>query len=133
MNREAVARELVAVVKLLADESSSSIDGVNNIKARKFVNMLLNKHTHGVFKDEAWHPVQETFRALREAGVEFVITSSDYTKNEKGVPNAKEWKLEFPFVNDKGKSTVLYGIIRASGMGPMDDILAKYDIVTYAS
>jgi hypothetical protein len=126
---EEVAGELVRVAKLLI--AGSPLDGMNKTKAVKVVNKLIDKHTHGFFSDDYWLPVKNIFKDMVEAGIEGVVTKTEYIKNEAGVPIRKEWKFEIEFINNTGKQTVLYGNITASGAGSEKDPLDRYDVTAY--
>ena len=117
--------------KVAAD--TNPLDGMDKAKASKFVNRIMDKHTKGFFSDDTWAPVKRIFSDLLSAGVNGVITSTEYGKDDKGVPNSKTWKFEVEFNNNRGKPTKLYGIVRASGAGSVDDVLGTYDLVAYAS
>lgn len=131
MNRIAVINELKRIAQTL--EGSTSLNGMSKIKALKTVNEVLRTHTHGMFHDENWHPVHETFRLLDQIGVNYVLVNTKYDQDSRGNPKTKTWKLEFPFVDDKGKEKVLYGQIIADGCGPISDVLSSYDLVAYAN
>jgi len=128
-----VAKELVAVSRLVAEDGSPGLNGMNNREARKFVNKLLDRHTRGLFSDQYWTPVTKTFKELGSHGVEYSITKREYLEDRNGSPSAKVWTFEMEFVNDKGRATKLYGRITASGAGTVEDPLSRYDLVAFAS
>jgi hypothetical protein len=127
-----IALELLKVAKLLAADASP-LDGMSKNKASKFVNNILDKHTHGIFSDDYWSPVKRMFEDMKKAGIEGVVTKADYVKNDAGIPASKQWKFEIEFMNDRGKPTTLYGNITAAGAGSVQDPLDKYDVVAYVS
>jgi hypothetical protein len=128
-----LSSEPVKLAKELMAGTGLGLEGVSNNKAKKFLNDLMARHTKGVFKDDSWEPVHALFEEFKKQNINYTIVSTEYKDNERGTPTAKEWRVEFDFTNDKGRPTKLYGMIRASGMGTLDDVLARYDIVSYVS
>ena len=130
-----VARELVAVARLLLsdEEGSPGLNGMKNREARKFVFQLLHRYTKGFFKDDYWQPITKTFKLLQQHGIDYVIQSTQYYEDDRGNPNAKVWRFEVDFVNDKGRLTTLYGTITASGAGTVADPLGRYDVTAVIS
>lgn len=128
-----IARELVSVVKILADDLSPGLNGMSNREARKFVNTLLQRHTRGFFRDDHWKPIHKTFKELDRHGIDYSIEKTQYDKDESGNPSSKTWSVETHFENDKGRRTTIYIHIEASGAGSIDDPLDRYDVVAYAN
>jgi hypothetical protein len=128
MTTDDMAKELVAVARMVAEEGSPGLNGMNNREARKFVSQLLHRHTKGFFKDEYWQPVTATFKELSRHGVDYVVTETQYYQDDRGNPSSKVWRFEVEFVNDKGRMTKLYGTITAAGAGTVQDLLSRYDV-----
>jgi len=130
-----IARELVSGVE------PSALNGMSKREAKKFVNGLLSWGTKGFFTDDNWRPVHDAFKRLRDHGVDYTLTKAEYRTSrdrEKmyghgAMPDAKEWKFEIEFENERGRPATLYGIIVASGAGSVEDPLDRYDIVAYVS
>ena len=62
------------------------------------------------------------------------FTSAKYRDpNDRGMDTTKEWKFEVRFINKRGRQQTLTGVVTASGSGPKDDPLARYDVSAYAS
>jgi hypothetical protein len=129
----ALAKKLVAVAWLVADEGSPGLNSMKNREARKFVNRLLDMHTKGFFKDDYWRPITRTFKELAEHGIFYEVNKTEYLKDNEGRPNAKIWSFSIDFFNDKGRKTTLYGTITASGAGSVEDPLDRYDVTAYVS
>jgi hypothetical protein len=124
-----VAAEILKIAKAL---TAGSLDGMSTLKAKKIINKTMEPHTKGMFRDEYWKPVHDIFKAFESAGIDYVLSSAKYENDSRGNPSSKRWSLEFHFTNDKGKETVIYGVIVASGAGSVDKPLDVYDIVAYA-
>jgi len=124
------ASELIRVAKSLV----ANLQGMKKPQAVKFVNGLLSRHTKGFFSDQDWGEIRRrVWDVLDAEGIEYVVTKSEYINkdNQTGMPTGKQWRFEISFQNDKGKPTVLYGTVTASGAGSVDDPLSRYDIVAY--
>ncbi len=121
------------VVKIARSLLASPLDGMNKPRAVKLVNNILHRHTSGLFRDEDWSHVNKLFDVLRNEGIDYELTDAKYTQNEKGVPTAKTWRFTIEFTNDRGRPTILYGIITAAGAGSVEYPLDRYDLVAYVS
>jgi hypothetical protein len=111
----------------------SILDGLPRRKAVALVNAVLGKApTAGYFRDEYWQGIKAIWKTLEHEKISFGITKSDY-EHENGRPVRKVWKFEVEFTNDKGKRDTVYGHVVAGGAGPVDDPLARYDVVAYAN
>jgi len=136
MDNRKVANELVKIAQSL---NGSALDGMSKQRAKTLLGKIFGKYSKGLFSDDNWRPVHQIFKALENEGIDYVLTSAEYGTSSGGrgigvkMPDNKTWKFEIPFRNDRGKETVLYGIIIASGAGSIDDPLSKYDVVAYAS
>lgn len=113
--------------------SSTGLNGMTIQAAKKFVNGLLSRHTKGLFKDTSWEPIHKTFAELSRHGIELSKESNRYVTDEKGTPTSKRWEFQIEFVNQKGRDSVLYGVVVASGAGSVADPLDRYDVVAYVS
>ena len=111
----------------------SALDGFSKVKAKNHVNQIMSRNTKGFFTDEYWKPINEIFSELNNANITYYMEKAEYQQNEKGTPIAKRWVVKIPFMNDKGKESVLYGSIVASGAGSVEDPLSRYDVVAYVS
>jgi len=132
-----LAKEIVKLAKEVISESDlmekNGLNGMSKVQAKRFVNGLLAKHTKGLFRDESWVPINKTFRELLNQNVLYELTETRYHQDDRGEPNSKDWRFEIPFVNDKGRETILYGIITAHGAGTVEDPLSRYDITAYVT
>lgn len=112
--------------------SPSSLDGMSNEQARNFVRKTAKNAYHtGLYKDEFWEGPNNIKKAFNEAGIEYETLSADYHNwppIDTMKSSSKDWKLAFPFVNNKGKKTILYGTITAAGAGSVQDPLDRYDM-----
>jgi len=114
-------------------EEISAINEMSKQRAKTYVNKLMGKHSKGIFSDEYWSPVQNIFKDLSEANIDYVVGKTEYKKDDKGVPTSKRWTLTISFIDKNGKEQKLTALIIASGAGSVEDPLDKYDIVAYAN
>jgi hypothetical protein len=98
-------------------------------RAQKIINNILGMNSNGFHKDENWAPIHQIFLQLNKKEIDFILISANYENDN----SRKVWKIEFPFLNDKGKETILYGQVIASGAGMVSNPLEIYDIVGYCS
>jgi len=119
-------------IKIAEENKVSAIDGMSKQRAKTYINKLMEKHSKGFFDDISWNPVNKILKDMREDEIDF-YTDSVYKKNEEGKSNSKKWTLTISFINNKGKEQKLVGYIIASGVGPDEDLLDRYDIVAYVS
>lgn len=129
----------VAYRYLKAEQAEKNVlDGLSRRKALTLVNAVMDKApTGGFFRDEYWQGIKAVWKALEAADIAFGITKSDY-EYESGeahgrTPIRKVWTFEVPFVNEKGRQEIIYGRVVAGGAGSVDDPLARYDVVAYAT
>ena len=114
------------------------LNGLTRRKALSLVNAVMDKApTAGFFRDEYWQGIKAVWRALDAANIPYGITKSDY-EYESGEahgqrPIRKVWTFEVPFANEKGKQDIIYGRVVAGGAGSVEDPLARYDVVAYAT
>lgn len=127
-----LARKLISLANDLMGMEPSALDGKTKKAATDMINKIMDPPS-GIFRDEYWQGVTQVKKNLEKAGIFFIQTSAEYKRNSKGVDVSKEWKLEFPFKDNTGKSVTVYGVIIASGAGSADDPLSSYDVVAYAS
>jgi len=125
-----IAKQLLKIAAILVNP----LNGMRKQKATKVVNKLMADASKGLFSDSYWRGVKQVWEALDRAGIPYTIMSNKYTQDKvTGNPNAKEWKFEIEFANERGRLHKLYGRLVASGAGPIDDPLERYDITVYAS
>jgi len=110
-----------------------ALNGMNRVKAARTVNNILSPHTKGFFKDNSWEAVGVIWKALTDASIDWTMEGSQYDHNRDNVPTSKTWKFKVDFINDKGRPTILYGIVTAAGAGSIEDPLDRYDLVAYVS
>jgi hypothetical protein len=129
-----VARRLLAMAKeIVAIDEVNALNGLRIQTAKRYVNKILAQYSKGMFSDQSWEGVNRVWKAMDDNGINYTMTGAEYQKNESGIPVRKQWKFEVEFWNEKGRMVKIYGIMIASGAGTMDDILSKYDIITYVS
>lgn len=114
-------------------EEPNPLNGLTKNQATKFVNELIYSHTKGFFTDQSWRPVNSIRDAMNKAQLDWNMTDNNYTHNENGIPEGKNWEFEVRFWNRRGVKTILYGHIRAAGAGSVEDPLEKYDLVAYVN
>jgi len=120
--------------KKIAQVKPNPLDGKSNQQARVIINrkIIPQDKITGFFSDESWQGVQQIWNAFSEAGLDWNIMDSDYYPTNYGRPmGVKIWKIEINFTNNKGKPTILYGTVTASGAGTIYDPLSRYDITAY--
>lgn len=109
------------------------LDGKSNQSARNMVNKIIHPYTVGFFSDQYWEPVNQIRDALDQAGLSWSFTNNRYTHDEQGRPNGKEWTFKVEFSNNRNRGTTLWGIIKATGAGTIEEPLSRYDLVAYVS
>lgn len=110
---------------------SDSLNGYTKKKAQSKVNRILADLSKGFFTDSGWVPVHAIWKNLDSAGINPIITGSAY---DNAYPaKYKRWKFEIFFKNDKGRDSILYGVITAHGAGSNIDPLSRYDLTAYVS
>jgi len=113
---------------------TNPLDGKSNQQARNLVNrkIIPQDSIRGFFSDDSWEGVRQIWTAFDNAGLNWGVTDSNYYPTSDGHPmGGKTWNVEIKFTNNKGKPTVLGGIITAAGAGTVEDPLGRYDIVVY--
>lgn len=113
-------------------EAKNPLDGMSTSQAKKILNnkVIPHEQIQGFFSDDSWQGIQQVWNAFNTAGIDWGITGSDYS-NDQGVPNGRTWQVEVNFTDRKGKPSKVYGVVRASGAGSVEDPLDRYDIVSY--
>lgn len=94
--------------------------------AKNRINTILSQSTKGLFSDDSWIPVNNTWKALREAGFEVDVQSTRYGQDDKGNPKEKVW-----LITVSGHGFSFPGILTAHGAGTVADPLSMYDISAY--
>ena len=117
-----------------ANMEKNPFDGQRKQKVLNTLNAILGRHTKGQFRDSYWAPIQAIRADLDRENIpaEALEGSGTYEK-ENGVDVRKVWRYKVPFLNQNGRPDAVYISITASGAGPVDDPLAVYDVVAYAS
>lgn len=88
--------------------------------------ILKGKYKTGIYSDDYWQGKNDVINALSNNNIPYVMTDSKYSPE---FPNTwKKWYFDIPFFNNKLKEDKLYMTITASGAGPVDDPLDRYDI-----
>jgi len=127
------AEEIIGIDELEESTKTNPLDGMTKVKAVRTIRNLIYKYTKGIFSDTDWSNVNKIFAELNANNIPYVIKSADYRHNDAGVSVAKVWKFEIEFLNDRGRPSILYGYVTASGSGSVQDPLSKYDIVAIVS
>jgi len=128
------ASELLRIAKSIIGGDVNTLNGISNQAAKRYVNRILSEHTKGFFHDQSWEGVSRVWKALDDNGIDWTMTGNEYQKDgPSGMPTRKQWKFEVNFVNNKSRLVTLYGVLIASGAGSVDDVLSKYDLVSYVS
>jgi len=128
------AQELVRMARsMMAGDEPNGLNGMSKNEARKFVNALLSRHTKGFFDDQYWRPINNSFKEMDIHNVPYDLKKAEYRHDRNGNPSSKVWVFEIEFVNNRGRDTTLYGTMTASGGGPVDDPLERYDVTAYVN
>ena len=112
----------------LAQETVNPLNGRSNQSAKNYIYKLIHDLTKGIYSDQSWEAVNAIWKRLDDNNIENYLTDTQYYKDEQGLPSSKVWRFEIPFVNNKGKPTILHGILTAHGAGSVKYPLDKYDI-----
>ena len=116
---------------------SEPLDGKSKTNAKNWVLSKINKYTKGFFSDEYWQPIQKVFAELDKQGLNWVPMGNQYDAeyvtlhdgSRYNVPVRKVWTFAITFINNRDKIDALYGRIVASGAGPAESPLDRYDVV----
>jgi len=106
----------------------SALDGKTKIAAKKFLYQIIGNRFNGFFNDQGWRPVKWFYDELNKKNIDWKSKENFYTKDKKGQPIRKTWKMEISFLDNKGKRQTLYGNIVAAGAGSVNDPFDKYDM-----
>ena len=106
----------------------SALNGKSKQSARNFIYKVVGDMTKGFFRDEDWSNVSAIWKRLDEYHIENNLVSTEYFKDERGELAGKTFKFEVPFVNNKGKPSILYGTLTAHFAGTVLDPTSVYDI-----
>jgi len=117
------------------------LSGMTKRAAARYVNKMLDKYGKaGIFRhDTSWRPVKILFDELDREGIRWELKSAKYDISPSArdvgqkVPDNKTWRFEVSFINDRGRINKLYGVVIASGAGPVEDPLDSYDLIAYVS
>ena len=112
---------------------SVGIEGKSKAAAKKYIYKLVGRSLDGFFRDEFWTPINRFWKTLHNNKITFAIDSAKYRKDKRGVPDAKIWKFQIPFEDNRGKKATIYGSITAAGAGSVKDPLDKYDVTLVLS
>lgn len=113
---------------------TSPLDGLRKQKVLDILNRLMAPHTKGLFRDNAWAPIQAIRAAFERENIPAdQLPGSGRYEAEGGRDVRKVWLYQVPFTNQNGRPDKVYIRIVASGSGPVDDPLEVYDVVAYAS
>lgn len=119
-----VAKSMIAV---------SCLDGMPAPKAKRTVNAIIARHTNGFFRDDSWENVQKIWNDFRKEGIDWSLLGAQYSNNSEGTPTGKTWKFQIDWLNEKGLTRSMFGVVIASGAGSTVDPLERYDLVGYVS
>jgi hypothetical protein len=121
---------IMRIAERVADDANS-LNGMKNAKARKEVMYVLHRNTpRGVLRDSDWRHVDVIWKALNSAAFDWTMVGSQYHEDKEGRSVGKTWKFEVYFKNEKGRDTVIYGVVTASFVDAGGE---SYDLVAYAT
>lgn len=120
---------------------SDPLNGKSKTNASNWVHGKVDKITKGFFSDDYWTPIHKIFKEFHRLRLNWTLTGSKYEEemttfndgSRYSVPIRKIWTFEISFINNKDKEDTLYGRIVAAGAGPIEDPLARYDVVVVVS
>ena len=118
------------------DLKADPLEGKSKTNAKNWVLGKINKHTRGVHRDEYWQPVQAMFKEMERLGIKYIPTGGRYEEEvvrfadgqRHRVPVRKKWTFEIDFMNNRDGNDKLYGVITATGNGPVETPLDSYDV-----
>jgi len=115
---------------------SPPIDGKSKTNAKNWIHGKISSITKGFFHDEYWQPIQKMWKEFEKLGLNWtpesnkyeheVVTFSDGQKHN--IPVRKIWEFEIKFINNRDKEDTIYGRMTASGAGPHETPLDRYDV-----
>ncbi len=118
------------------DLETDPLEGKTKTNAKNWVLGKIKKFTTGMHRDSYWKPIQDMFKEMEKLNLRVVRTGAEYKeemitlrdKTRHSIPVRKEWTFEINFDNNRKNNDTLYGRITASGTGPVEDPLKKYDV-----
>lgn len=118
----------------IAAAMPNPLDGMSRRQATRMANMLINRaKLGGMFRDSYWQPVNRLWKTFSDAGVQYNMESNRYITDPNGSPIAKEWKFTIGWDDQSGRPQIAWGVVTASGAGPVGDIMDMYDVTAYVS
>lgn len=111
-----------------SDVAEFSVTPMSRPMAVRRLYKLIGRTTAGFFSDTAWQAVHKVFDLLKQAGVSYELTRTEYQKDAQGTPSSKTWWLEVSFLNPAGKAQIIHSYIVAAGAGSVKDPLERYDL-----
>jgi len=113
-------------------EEANPLDSMRKQKAVRYLYKLIGNTPDGIFRDTYWKPVHEIFKIFRNHDIPYEIKRADYewsrTIPRPKMPSSKVWRIEIPYVNERGREQIIHGTITAAGAGTLEDPLEKYDV-----
>jgi hypothetical protein len=117
----------------LASDEINSLGGLDKRMGLRRINAVIARaRLGGFFNDEHWTPVTRLWKMFADDGIPVNLIGSSYSKDDRGIPNAKTWKFSIEW-SRKDRPVVVYGQVVASGAGSWTDPLQTYDVVAYAN
>lgn len=105
-----------------------TLQGMSLSRARAFLSRSILPLIGGIYRDDYWLGPKKVFDFLRESDIDYGIVSAEYRHDESGIPCSKVWKVDLPFVDNKGKERLIRGTLTAHGAGSVRDPLDAYDL-----
>jgi hypothetical protein len=128
--------KIASELKRIAAELQYGEPAYRKATVHRLVNKAMSSAAKGLFRDEAWKGVHQVFDALDAVpGIRWHIVKAEYLYGTSASrePTAKQWKLEIEYRDERGRDKTLYGMVTASGAGPVANPLEQYDVTAYAS
>lgn len=105
-------------------------DGLSKPKLKTLIYKETKKCTHNkMYKDSYWEGPKCIWDTFDKLNLNWTMLDSKYRHDKEGRTNAKEWKFEIQWDDNKGKNMKTGGYLVAAGAGTVEDPLSRYDLV----
>jgi len=122
--------KVISTEKYAQITTNNPLDGRSRESAKRFLYRIVDPYTKNIYSDLYWKPIQEIWKAFSTNGLDWEMTNiPQYSKDNEGRPNGKEWYFTVHFKNDRNVQSEIIGVIKAAGAGSVQDPLERYDLV----
>lgn len=111
-------------------ESTITSHGMSKAKLKSTIYKMIGDATKKIYSDQYWNGVKKIWDVLDALELDWYIHKTEYKtyNKENKMPDAKEWRFQMKWFDNKGKSQTIGGIVTAHGAGSVEDPLDRYDV-----